>query len=716
MLRHIYLLFLTPLALLDSTAGGEVALQNDSVRIRINRGVVTSLYDRARDREFICAQPDSKVGLFRLALLDEDGQAVEIDASEMTAELLQSDSERAAFRFATDDVEASVTIRLLDSRGELRWSARVELHNSNLTLARFDFPVLQMRRPLGDNPNFLMAARGEGRLFPPFRRALWMHSPANLAAQLIAYFDTTSGCVIWTDDAEGNVKSFGFDSISKNNIAVKVQHRMPFQRGAAWEMPYRVRTAFCDGSWWSAADIYRDYQREQPWCARKFHERTDIPPLLHNPLLCISSQLTTESLDDLPERLMTYRKRFGVPLVYRPLGWEKNGNWTGIDYFPPSIGEERFKLLADRLKKQQIYICGFISGFYWTYSRENAPVDLNDRLLAFFREQGGERVCERRANGELYTRFFEGRHFARICRGTEFGRKFLQRVASKLFDLGVTLIHDDQDFGASPDGVNACFDKSHGHPVPCGAWSTRVMFDAFREIKTEAARRGIKNFVLTKEGDSELFNMTLHGYQSRNFHDAGIPTLVPLVQYLNHEYIPVIFGWVTAKSENLRMLSGMLIYGQIPCIAFWGKPVEPVQNLPEDAVQLLDDYFEAMRLYAKPFLLYGRMLHPALKNVPMITVKQKRWKSRVFNPPRELHLPLILQSAWEDAGGNVGVFAINLTREERTVNCTVPGGGWRANFYSGGKLSRTFDVNGGESLQWRIPPKRLQAIIFRKSR
>ena len=145
-----------------------------------------------------------------------------------------------------------------------------------------------------------------------------------------------------------HAKEFGYENGSRAS-AFAVRHVTP-SAGDAWKPAYSTRIAVCGDTWQDAADAYRNGAQSLPWSKATFRERKDMPELQRAPPLCISSQLDREDLDTPPDRLSAWGRRFNAPIVYRPLGWEKHGNWTGIDYFPSSIGEQSFQQLATRLK------------------------------------------------------------------------------------------------------------------------------------------------------------------------------------------------------------------------------------------------------------------------------------------------------------------------------------------------------------------------------
>ena len=182
-------------------------------------------------------------------------------------------------------------------------------------------------------------------------------------------------------------------------------------------------------------------------------------------------------------------------------------------------------------QERGIVISGFLSGYRWTTHSQRGSRLNNGQLAEFFATHNGDQICERAREGQLLAFVAEGRDSYRVCRCTPFGRSFLPDTAQSLFDLGVTTIHDDQDHGPYPDGIESCFDTTHGHPVPCGPWSTEATRQSLRKIRAEAARRGLVDFFLTKESCTDLLNIDLHAYQARFFHESTSPGLVPLAQY-----------------------------------------------------------------------------------------------------------------------------------------------------------------------------------------
>jgi hypothetical protein len=538
----------------------------------------------------------------------------------------------------------------------------------------------------------------EGRMFPinvSFTPHLTKVYPGILFAQMIGCIGTNGGFLLWTDDSIANVKEFKHTA-SSTNSRFSVIHRMPYVSGE-WESSYHARISFSGPSMYDVADIYRNWAAGQHWCAKKFKYRTDIPSNIHKPVYTLSLQIGRMSdaeLVALPQRLSDFSAHFNVPLFVRGRYWEKRGGWTGIDYFPPKLGDEKMKALASELKARNMPFMCELSGYAWQTGKINANTRKNnmtqaeiDDIKLYFKENKGMELCEVNASGQLSN------NIVRLCRGTSFGKTFIQDNVKKLFDLGVTAYHHDSDPGMMPDGVTGCFNESHGHPIPCGPWSTEITRKAFLDIQAEAARRGITNFFMTKEHCSEQMNMILPAYDGRGPQTYTQPYVVPLVNYIYHEYLPIIM-FVGAKNE----LNDVILQGQIP-----GGGIE--KSFPP----ILSDYYSSMDVYSREFLLYGQMLRPMISGIPVDETKLENDGDEVI-----VLVPHVHQSAWVDESGNIGVFAINTKTTNMSLDVPAPGKGtWKATFYLGAVAQESRTIISGENMKWSLPPDRLGAIVFK---
>ena len=79
--------------------------------------------------------------------------------------------------------------------------------------------------------------------------------------------------------------------------------------------------------------------------------------------------------------------------------------------------------------------------------------------------------------------------------------------------------------------------------------------------------------------------------------------------------------------------------------------------------------------------------------------------------------PPVIQSAWDDERGRVGVFAANTQRKEVVLKVPAPGGGkWKGTFYVGDSQQQVQTVAAGKTLEWRLPSGRLASIVLTPSK
>ncbi len=695
------------LAVLSSAAfcaapevGPESALENASIRLVLKDNRIVSLFDKVRSIEHVAPQVGSRPGMFSLQLVKGIAPAVDLDATQMATRVVHQAPGVLEMESTHAAATVRVTIRL--STSEVAWSIAVVPASGELFVGSVACPVFETPVSSDGAVKNCLLPLYEGRLHP-LNVNIVAHKPkvypATLFSQMVACLGQEGGFLLWTDDPAGHFKEFAYKAAG-TVARFAIIHRMPYTPGA-WQAAYQSRISFCGPSWYDAAEIYRDWALQQSWCATRLKDRTDVPSFLHHPFYGLNEAIVpwpreTQDLDTLPDRLAEIGQRLRVPVVVRAVRWEKHGGWVGIDYFPPVIGEARMRSLASQLKARHIPLIIELSGYRWQSGEDSTVLARNeptpqeiDDLKRFFQENNGPMVCERQRDGQLNPT-------TTICRGSSFGKSFMQDMAARLFDLGATGFHGDQDSGPTPDGVTGCFNPDHGHPIPCGPWSVENTRQAYREIRAEASRRGITDFLLTKEHCTELLNMELHGYLARMEWTYSQPHVVPLSQFLYHEFIPVVLD------PSTDGLADQITLGVVAASR-------------DDTSPLFADYCRAMQTYAKDFLLYGRMLRPLIAEVP-VSRKPATGNSFLEATRRltaEISIPVIRQGVWDGGAGRIGVFAVNTQEREMTVPVPVPGKGTaQVTFYLGADRQHTQEVTPGETLPWRLAPGRLAAIVF----
>jgi len=694
-------LTLVTLSPLTPVMAEDRVLENESTRLVLRGNRIVSLFDKVRAIEHVSPQADANKGMFHLQLVKDGQPASDVDATAMTSRVVQSSASRLELEFTHEEAMVRLQVDLSPVKGELAWSIAATPSDQGHAVGSVACPVFQTPVSAEGAVKDCLLPLYEGRLHP-LNVKMIDHKPkaypAMLFAQMTACLGPKGGFLLWCDDTTGQVKEFSYRTV-ESLATFAIIHRMPYVPGE-WRCSYRSRLSFAGPTWQETADIYRSWAAGQPWCATKLKDRKDVPAFLHAPHFHSTVQLGKEqNLAAIPAELAALGRRLETPVIVRGTYWEKRGGWVGIDYFPPSIGDEGLRSFAKNLEAQNIKLICEIAGYRWLNGKEKSVVinqinkltpNQKDALGVFFDENNGAAVCEMGRDGKLNPS-------TTLCRGSNFGKKFLQDMAKRLFDLGLKSFDCDSDIGPSPDGVSGCFNPAHGHPIPCGSWATENTRNAFREIKVEAARRGIDDFLLVKEHCTELLNMEVHAYLSRLSLTYKEPHVVPLTQYLYHEYLPVVL-YNTFPAE----LNDIIIFGQIP----GGSAL--LERQP-----VLMDYYQSMKSHAKPFLLYGQMLRPLIPDTDIPT-NITTFTDQKSGAKSDLQSPIVRQSAWRDDAGNIAVFAINTTDKEMIVHVPTPAAGaWQATVHLGPARERTEALPSGGQLRWALAPGRLASIVFK---
>jgi hypothetical protein len=384
------------------------------------------------------------------------------------------------------------------------------------------------------------------------------------------------------------------------------------------------------------------------------------------------------------------------------------------------MGDPKFRNLAKDLHELDVTLIDDVHGLIWAAGNhpflrnfkkttEEQIARISKDLEQYFVDHEGAKLCMTTRNGDLKKK---GGLRYDICRGTEFGKTYLPQIADQLFELGATGFHSDLDIGPMPDGIDGCFNSDHGHPIPCGTWSFEAARQNFIDIKTLAAKRNIQPFLLTKEHCTESLIPYLDAYLGRHSLVIEDPQVCPLAQYLFHEYIPTMLE----GAGSFQKLAAQVIFGQIPGVGM---------KLPNDPeyLSLLQDYCQAMKGKGKDFLLYGKMKRLTIEGIPPIEAKMKPKAYIDYTYPNQLRetptmeIPSVLNCAWEDEDGNIGVYVVNLLDEAITLKLPAQGtSACDVIFTEGTHSVKQQKSKPGDILEWQVPAKKLCSAIFRKSK
>lgn len=465
-------------------------------------------------------------------------------------------------------------------------------------------------------------------------------------------------------------------------------------KGMKVSYPVVVKT-LQEGSWYEAADIYKQWAIGQKWCSMgELSERGD-------------SDKAKWLLEDIG--LST----FGINGMYDRSIWIK----TYHDLIKTNI----FHVLGpDWPKKDQTYYKGVPGGFDdWfpaRFSKENlnAIKQVGDKYAPFefdylIDTNGADsaKIKESLQLMPLDIRSMDKYNFTLLCPLADYTRdlhvkrdEYLEdkyKVDSIYYDISANNI------------LKACFDPRHGHSAGAGKEITdayRANYISTKNAMINAAGRYIP---IGTEMVNEVFLDILdyyqaragaqpatafEGYNIRPMLKSGEAELIPMFTYVYHEYGPVrLDGWGKLTEEI-----GDLFYYTVARTYLWGglyelnyeySPMEVIngrENSPDEHYYLFDpigfklapERGEYITQFARlrtgkgnKYLAYGRMLKPM--DIKSTDIKLNYYNYTVpksgseYNDRGEVSVNSIVHSAWEYQNKSIGLFFANMNEEKQTV-------------------------------------------------
>jgi hypothetical protein len=584
---------------------GRVTLKTDRSTVifdQARNGAVVSLIDNATGTEFVNGSVAQD--LFAIAWTppgDTSGKLQRLagrDAEQVEWEVSDG-SLRAVFkRLAGQDMTVTCTASVAAGRDDVRWQLRVT-GAAHIVLEEVDFPIFELRAPLLDDggADAVVAGLTKGGVFhEPAKwgqgRGVSVSQPGPLAAQFGCYYSPRAGLLSHTCDPRGVPKVLEClrtkDGL-KWTWRRRCYHRLDNSFDLGYEVSTTTFTAATPGEpadWRDAADLYKQWALEQPWCAVPYAKRADVPDWMK-----AGPSMIRFHRDWLgkPERVEGWlndywRKHFSdVPLIVALWGWERVGSWVSPKYFPPYPSEAGFSRTVAAAQRVGGHAFPWPSGYYWNVEyQQNA-----DGIFAWqdwddFNATGLAHALRQRDGTPLVRKlpWLNGGRNAVLCRGDAWTRQWFNRTAVTLMELGCDMVQVDQVVGGQAPGNGECFAAEHGHPPGPGVWDAEAFATQLQSLATEC-RRVRPEAVLAIEEPQELFNHLIGIQDYRDAQSSRWPQLPGLTHasifgYLYHEFLPVFQS--NPQRGDLRGLAYCAVTGQIPhWVAHW--PVTPAPTL-----------------------------------------------------------------------------------------------------------------------------------------
>ena len=552
---------------------------------KAEKGAVTSLRDRATGRELIAPQnaprllllafsDKTKPGSDRFYVSSAQAAAVRFDLQR------GPDSMTAVVQFdgiADLAVRVRCTATVTNGDPMVRWRLTASLANS-LVLEEAQFPILTLRAPLSDpQSDAVVLGRTKGGVF---RRPsgwkenayVYAHQPGQLAAQFGCYYDDAGGLFSAAEDAKGYPKAMKVRRVAEG-LDVEWDHYCFATESFA--LDYDVaETVFASpdparpADWRDAADIYKAWAEKQPWCARRYADRPDVPAWLKSgPAMVRFGRDWLAHPERIEDWLNLYWRRFfphSIPIIVAYWGWEKVGTWVTPDYFPAYPSDEQFIALLKATRRLNCHAFAWPSGYHYTLTydkRDDGTFAWDDR--ARFHKVALPHAVRNR-DGSVWLReafWLRGGEMGAMCPGDPWTIHWLNETAVQLAKRGVEMTQVDQVVGGS---FPTCCSTSHGHPPGPGLWVTQVFRKQLQTMLRDC-RQIEPDAVVCFEEPNERFIQQAAIQDYRDWEALqGQPPAEPasVFNYVYHEYLPTFQSNPRAGD---RVEAGYcLVNGQIP--------------------------------------------------------------------------------------------------------------------------------------------------------
>ncbi|NCO41827.1 MAG: hypothetical protein AUJ96_32375 [Armatimonadetes bacterium CG2_30_66_41] len=686
----------------------EIGLATTQMAVSFDRqtGEIAHLVDRPSGQEFVAA--DTLRPLFRLVLTKPAaGETTPVTAAEFARVTPERTGGRSlTWRFsALGSLPLGVRVSAsADTTGMVR--LRLQLTNeSDWAVSQIDFPQMA-------HPGALGADAEDDRLILPWADGSVLEAPGSRTqsrsavypgaafTQFTALYDRTAGLYQAAYDAGGNCKRWNLQTSAGRSAEMSLSHLLPEVPQPEVSLPYDVVLGTFHGDWRDAADLYKAWATQQPWCAKKLTERDDVPQFLKEGAGIVIGSINNPqgrersvgaNLERLPELTTAYRKQTGLAhVVFVPYGWENRGTWAGINYLPAVPSNEAWEQANAALRAQGDRTAFLTSGYWWVTKRQqtgNGP--------AFDDSAQFERLRDRvihDADGKPwlvddYNRagaFGDWRGLsASLCHGSKVARETMLRVFLDVAKLGVPLISFDQEIGGGQSAP--CYSATHGHPPGYGSW----MWTDFRDLCADILKEGKPlqpELGLFMENVSELAIPYMATYWSRQFgevdHGAVGARGGGLFSYLYHEYVTAIGAACvqgqgqlgTRPSPELRrcVLANNLTRGLVPGPFLNDVPLQPSNKWQEEIAPAFFSYCQPYARFPE-YLVLGTTRRPP--DVQCASVEAWFYRQDANGEPLKpggpkvvkaaIALPAVAAGSFEGADESVGTVLVNTTRVDQ---------------------------------------------------
>lgn len=658
------------IAISDTTAS--LVLQNKELTLTLDKtrnGALTSMVNRATSTDYLLPG-SSAAPLFTMDLINSSGTVsqtlVSRNATTCTISSQLSGSVGTAqlvYQFASPAVTVTCSAFIYRNDPLVHWRLACQLPGS-VTLGTVRFPLFTLKVPTATD-SAVVGSNGGGIYRPStmttYSCVEWQQ-PGNLAAQFGSYYNDNGGVYLAAQDAKGYPKSI---ELYRSYYGMELRMKQQCYETALYTPDYDIvlgtfrRNDGTVTTWRDAADRYKSWASQQHWCTTLYEQRADAPSWMKSGAGFVQFDRTWLSTpSSVTNWVANYWNYYfpNIPLITGFWGWEKIATWVGPDYFPAYPSDSAFTTLISDLRSQGCHIHVSPSSYNWslTYHEITPDVFEWDGIDWFENVASSHAIRDILGNVRLCEpTWLLGGQCASVCPGDNWTPSWWNNdICLSLSDRGCELISMDQLVGGR---FAPCYSSTHGHPRGPGKWMTEVLTQQLISMRAACSAVESGSIVCFEEPNEHYIDRV--GIQDyRNCEYGG--EWADVFNYLYHEYVPT---FQTGLRDNLAWTAHCIVNGQMPRLY-------PVKNGVPANQTLFSNWVTLYHGTGKPYLLFGRMLHP-----PVFTSQVPQVRLAPTSTTDLRTVPAVMSNAFRASDGTEGVVLANASSTSQTVTFTWRG-------------------------------------------
>ncbi|MBP5300052.1 MAG: hypothetical protein J6Y80_01480, partial [Victivallales bacterium] len=545
---------------------------------------------------------------------------------------------------------AEVTAKAKVTGARIDWTLEVENHSTRNGLWESEFPILSEVSPAGQGDLLVPSVNLGGMLHRcnAVSRYLSPYPGSGCPVQMMAFLRDGYGFYFAAHDGEAWFKRLCVSA--EQDAFFRLSAENCGQPGAGQKAEFSYATEVFEGDWWQAAKLYRAWAAENAaWLQHGLiRDNPDYPKDIQE--ICYWYQTWADG-PQMRDKLSQYVQSCPVKHGMHWYQWHEIAFDTHYPEYNPAKPEVP-EVTKEAVARGQV-VMPYINGHIW------------DQDIPSFAREGIQGACLD-TEGKPYLEVYPSKaRQAPMCPASEVWQKKIQEVCQWLMDdVGVNAIYLDQIGAQRPD---FCYNPAHGHPLGAGHYWVSGYRKMLSAINDYAKAQG-KELFLTTENTAEPYMDNIHGVLTWTERmENGVP-LLPAI------YSGYTYYFANPASPQDTLLSFRMSQGHD---FLWGVQFgwnsDFLQREKYAAYWAYEMELAKLRAATLDYLSRGELMGELRPKNQLTTVTDTwHWHANRDAKPREVTLPAVEGSWWQDGTGDLCLYVINYSNQVQAFEFDLP--------------------------------------------